>query len=162
MMNKYKFDISWSPNDDGFIATCPEFPGLSAFGKSRAMALAEAEIALKLFIESYLEDGEALPEPETVRDYSGQIRLRLPKSLHGQAAKLASDDGVSLNQYICLALQEKVGCQIMGERYFRAIQRQLAVYTITNFVLLNKSRTNINKYKIESFAPEGKADEFIN
>lgn len=152
-MNKYKFDISWSPNDDGFIATCPEFPGLSAFGESRAKALAEAEIALKLFIESYLEDGEALPEPETVRDYSGQIRLRLPKSLHGQAAKLAADDGISLNQYICLSLQEKVSCHQMGERFLRDIQRQLVFYTITNIVYLNKSRTNTGKYKIESFAP---------
>lgn len=39
------------------------FPGLSAFGSTRAEALAEGEIALQGFIESMNEMSEALPEP---------------------------------------------------------------------------------------------------
>jgi len=125
MMNKYKFDITWSAEDEGFIAICPEFSGLSAFGKTRAKALGEAEIALKLFIESYVEDGEQLPEPQTVQNYSGQIRLRLPKSLHARAAKMAAEDAVSLNQYISLAVEARTSGQEVGRRISREVKDQL-------------------------------------
>lgn len=63
MIDKYSFTIQWSVEDDDFIARCPEFPGLSAFGSTRAEALAEGEIALQGFIESMNEMSEALPEP---------------------------------------------------------------------------------------------------
>lgn len=121
-MNNYKFDLAWSVEDEGYIATCPEFIGLSAFGETANEALAEAQVALKLFIETYKEKGIALPEPKTVQDYSGQIRLRLPKSLHGQAAKTAAEDGISLNQLITLAVQARVTGQQAARRISRKVQ----------------------------------------
>ncbi len=63
MKNKYTIQIFWSEEDEGFIAICRDFPGLSAFGESREDALAEAEIALDLMIESYNANGVSLPEP---------------------------------------------------------------------------------------------------
>ena len=42
MQNKYRFDLNWSDEDDGYIAVCPEFPGLSAFGETAEESLAEA------------------------------------------------------------------------------------------------------------------------
>ena len=39
---------------------------------------------------------------------SNIITLRVPESLHARARKLAQDDGVSLNQYVQLALAEKL------------------------------------------------------
>ena len=36
------------------------------------------------------------------------VTLRLPKSLHNRARDLAKSDGVSMNQFIMLALAEKV------------------------------------------------------
>ncbi len=66
MNNKYALQIFWSEDDEGFIATCQEFPGLSAFGETREEALREAQIALDLMIEIYLEKGIALPEPQSV------------------------------------------------------------------------------------------------
>jgi len=36
MNNKYALQIFWSEeNDEGFVAVCREFPGLSAFGETR-------------------------------------------------------------------------------------------------------------------------------
>lgn len=49
----YEFDVDYSKEDNGFIAQCTQFKGLSAFGDSAESAMFEAEIALKLFIESY-------------------------------------------------------------------------------------------------------------
>jgi predicted RNase H-like HicB family nuclease len=105
--NKYKFNLVWSDEDGGYIATCPEFVGLSAFGETPEEALAEAKVALSLFIETFQKQGLPLPEPQTVQTYSGQIRLRLPKSLHARAAKMAAEDGVSLNQHIILAVEAR-------------------------------------------------------
>jgi predicted RNase H-like HicB family nuclease len=108
MPNKYRFDLNWSDEDDGYIAVCPEFPGLSAFGDTAEEALAEAQIALGLFIESYKAKGIPLPKPEKAKSFSGQIRLRLPKSLHAQASRLAAEDHISLNDFLTLAVQHKV------------------------------------------------------
>lgn len=108
-MNKYSVNILWSDEDKGFIALSPEFPGLSAFGKTRQDAIEEAQAALQLFIDSYRDDGLELPEPNGVQTYSGQYRVRLPKSLHRQAAQMAISDGVSLNQFTLDAIAEKVG-----------------------------------------------------
>ena len=107
--NKYSINLIWSDKDNGYIATCPEFLGLSAFGATPEAALSEAKIALGLLIETYQEDGLVLPVPQLVQPYSGQFRLRLPKSLHAQIARLAEAEGVSQNQFILAALGESVG-----------------------------------------------------
>lgn len=125
-MNKYRFNIAWSEEDKGYIVTCPDFPGLSAFGESPEQALMEAQVALKLFIKTYEEKGLSLPEPETIQNYSGQLRLRLPKSLHAQAVKMAAADGVSLNQFICDALRAKVTEENIEQSVVRAIQKEFA------------------------------------
>ncbi len=65
MKNKYAIQIFWSEEDEGFIAICQEFPGLSAFGESREEALNEAEIVLNSMIKSYVSSGVPLPEPSS-------------------------------------------------------------------------------------------------
>ena len=62
-MPKYPFNIVWSEEDGEYMATCPSFPGLSAFGETEEEALHEAKIALELFIKSYKERGISLPKP---------------------------------------------------------------------------------------------------
>jgi predicted RNase H-like HicB family nuclease len=106
-MPKYGFEIFWSDEDEGYIATCPDFPGLSAFGETQEEAAREANVALGLFIQSYEEDGESLPCPTKIPEYSGQIRLRMPKDLHGRVAKAASKEGVSLNTYLVALISEQ-------------------------------------------------------
>lgn len=135
MPNRYKFDIAWSEDDQGYIAVCPEFPGLSAFGETPENALAEAQTALQLFIDSYKKRGIPLPEPEVVREYSGQIRLRLPRSLHSEAARLARVDDVSLNQYLTLAIQAKITGHQVGERFVRQMKKEIAISTSPTYIV---------------------------
>jgi predicted RNase H-like HicB family nuclease len=66
MNNKYALQIFWSEEDEGYIAVCQEFPGLSAFGETREEALCEAQIALDLMIETYQKNGIVLPEPQDI------------------------------------------------------------------------------------------------
>ena len=39
---------------------------------------------------------------------SSVLSLRIPKTLHNQVRELARDEGVSINQFVMLALAEKV------------------------------------------------------
>ena len=44
-----------------------------------------------------------IPEPASDEEYSGQFKLRIPKSLHRQLALQSKKEGISMNQY-CLYL----------------------------------------------------------
>ncbi|MCE5294261.1 MAG: toxin-antitoxin system HicB family antitoxin [Chlamydiales bacterium] len=117
-MSKYSMSATWSDEDNCYIATVKEFPGLSAFGETRSEAIKQAEIALEGFMKVYQEDGCELPEPETVKQYSGQTRIRLPKSLHAALSNEADSEGVSLNSLIISLLSER--------HYIKRIEKDLS------------------------------------
>lgn len=107
--NAYGFRIVWSPEDDSFIATCPEFEGISGIGRSAEGAMREVRTALRLALETYASEGWELPGPQTLASYSGQFRLRIPRSLHARLAQRAEDEGVSLNSLSMALLAEGIG-----------------------------------------------------
>lgn len=108
-MFKYSLQIKWSDEDNGCIATAPELPGLSAFGKTQEEAVSELKVAAEAYLEALKESGQALPVPEKLSPYSGQIRLRMPKSLHAKLASAAAGDDISLNTYIVSLLSKRQG-----------------------------------------------------
>jgi len=108
-MDNYSIEIAWGEEDEGYIATVPEFPGLSAFGETWEEAAAQAKDALRGFIETYSEDGLPLPPPQERPQYSGQLRLRMPRSLHARLVQRAGIEGVSLNQLLVSLLSEAYG-----------------------------------------------------
>jgi len=99
--------LQWSEEDSGYIATIPELPGLSAFGVSPDEAIKQLAIVKKAFLDVMAEDEEEIPDADILRPFSGQTRLRLPKSLHASLSHEAKADGVSLNTYIVMLLSEK-------------------------------------------------------
>lgn len=107
MKLKYGFNIFWSEDDGGYIATCPDFPGFMAFGETYEGAVKEAKSVLKMLIESYKERSKPLPDATVLSEYSGQIRLRMPKSLHKDLTIAAEKEGVSLNVYMVSLLAER-------------------------------------------------------
>jgi len=80
--------------------------GYSGGNFQRAAFLEMLEDAKKCWFTACLEDGVPIPEPARLEDYSGQFKLRLPKSLHKQLAQRSSEEGVSMNQY-CVYLLSK-------------------------------------------------------
>ena len=52
----------------------------------------------------------AIREPESPCAYSGQFKLRIPKSLHRSLAEHSRSEGISMNQY-CLYLLAKNDAQ---------------------------------------------------
>ena len=65
--------------------------------------------AMRAWIEVSLEDGYPIPEPRPLEDYSGKFVVRVPRSLHRELVDEAQRQGVSLNQYINVALARSVG-----------------------------------------------------
>jgi predicted HicB family RNase H-like nuclease len=104
---RYPITIVWSEEDKVFIARMPQLEGLSAFGDTQEEAIQELKIAYELYSDSCHSRGIALPEPEKEENYSGQTRLRMPKSMHAQLANSARKEGVSLNTYIVALLSEQ-------------------------------------------------------
>jgi predicted RNase H-like HicB family nuclease len=63
MMTKYEIIIYWSDKDHVFVAEVPELPGCSTHGSTLEAALASAQEAIRLRIETAREFGDAIPEP---------------------------------------------------------------------------------------------------
>ena len=94
----YQVVILWSAEDECFIATLPAWQNARTHGATLEEAARNGRQVLEMLIESAQRHGERIPPPE--RRFSGNLRLRLPVSLHGRLAREAEREGVSLNQWI--------------------------------------------------------------
>jgi predicted RNase H-like HicB family nuclease len=63
-MNKYGITIYWSDEDQVFVSEVPELQGCSAHGDTQEAALANAQQAIQLWIETAREFGDPIPEPK--------------------------------------------------------------------------------------------------
>jgi predicted RNase H-like HicB family nuclease len=104
----------------GYTAEIFEFPGCVTEGDTATEALENLETAAEAWIEAALNMGQEIPEPSASQEYGGRIALRLPRSLHGRAVRMAERDGTSLNQFLVAAIAEQVG---VGSLYARTVQR---------------------------------------
>jgi predicted RNase H-like HicB family nuclease len=66
-MHKYEIIIYWSNGDQVFIAEVPELPGCMAHGSTQELALANANQAIELWIDTAKEFGDPIPEPKGER-----------------------------------------------------------------------------------------------
>jgi predicted RNase H-like HicB family nuclease len=64
---KYAIAISWSPDDEAFVAEVPELPGCMADGPTYPAALAAAEDAIRIWMETARELGREIPAPGSHR-----------------------------------------------------------------------------------------------
>ncbi len=66
-MHKYEIIIYWSNEDQVFVAEVPELPGCMAHGNTQEVALAHANEAIQLWIDTAREFGDPIPEPKGER-----------------------------------------------------------------------------------------------
>lgn len=62
-MAEYSIFIQYDPMDKIFVASIPELPGCMAHGETKEQVLEEIDIAKSLWIETAIEEGQAVPEP---------------------------------------------------------------------------------------------------
>ena len=66
-MIKYEIVISWSEEDEVFIADVPELPVCAAHGATQEAALSSALDAVRLWIDTAKEFGDTVPETKERR-----------------------------------------------------------------------------------------------
>jgi antitoxin HicB len=101
-------------SEEGWFVKVRELPGCMSQGDTAEEALTMIKEAMELWLEVALEDGDPIPEPRPLESYSGKFVVRLPKSLHRELVEAASREGISLNQYISVALSSFIGGRVRG------------------------------------------------
>ncbi len=102
----YRMEIVKDRDEGGFVASYPDLPGCITCGETEEEALKNALDAKKAWLEAALEENIEIPEPDSLEAYSGQFKLRLPRSLHRALAEHSQREGISMNQY-CVYLLAK-------------------------------------------------------
>jgi antitoxin HicB len=83
----------------GYIARIPDLPGITgSYGDTPEEALTDLGSAKILYFKAALASNYEIPEP--IERYSGQLEVKLPKSLHRDLATQARREGVNLNTLI--------------------------------------------------------------
>ncbi len=103
----YLYSVGWSEEDQAFLARVAEFPSLGAHGKTATSAWREITSLVASILKDLQKSGEPIPEPIGRQHFSGKLNLRMPPSLHMMLAVEASQQGISLNQWINLKLQKR-------------------------------------------------------
>lgn len=106
MRAPYRMEIDADPEEGGFVASYPDLPGCISCGETIEESIKNVQEAKRCWIEAAIEDGVVIPDPEAVKEYSGQFKLRIPKELHRSLALHSKQEGISMNQY-CLYLLTK-------------------------------------------------------
>ena len=98
----YRLEIIPDKEEGGFTAWYPELPGCLTCSDDINGVIVNAEDAKRAWLEAALEEGIEIAEPDEepdIEEFSGQFKLRMPKSLHRSLAIHAKREGISMNQY---------------------------------------------------------------
>jgi predicted RNase H-like HicB family nuclease len=109
MSLSYKIEIVKDDAEGGYALQHPELRGCITCADTIGEGLEMLEDAKRSWIEACIEDNIEIPEPSNVGNYSGQFKLRIPKSLHMRLAEVSKAEGVSMNQYCLHLLSSGVG-----------------------------------------------------
>ena len=106
----YTIEIFRDETDDeaGWVARVIELPGCITQGESIPELTEMLDDAMRTWIETALADGDPIPEPRSLTDYSGKFVARVPRSLHRELVQAAGREGVSLNSFVNMALSKAV------------------------------------------------------
>ena len=110
----YRVNIIPDSNEGGYTAYYPDLPGCITCFESLDDLKDTLYDAKKVWIQSELEQGRQIPEPIYDGEFSGQFKLRIPKSLHKQLTQQAKLEGVSMNQLCVYLLSSNL--QIIKEK----------------------------------------------
>jgi predicted HicB family RNase H-like nuclease len=106
----YTMTVKHRPEQGGYyVAGYVELPDLTMTGDTPEEAVRELLSEKEDWFKTCLKLGVKIPLPVEAPKYSGEIRVRMPPSLHQTLAQRAASEGVSLNQYMVTGLARAVG-----------------------------------------------------
>jgi predicted RNase H-like HicB family nuclease len=105
----YRMELIPDAEEGGFTVWYPDLPGCLTCSETAEGAIANARDAKAAWIKAALEEDLEIPVPSDEPDlseFSGQFKLRMPRSLHRSLSVNAKKEGISMNQY-CIYLLSK-------------------------------------------------------
>lgn len=144
----YRMVIIPDTVEGGFTVSFPDLPGCLTCADTLEDAISNAADAKRSWLAAALDEGIRIFDPtkenQNLSNFSGQFKLRLPKSLHRDLADHAKEEGVSMNQY-CIYLLS------MNDA------RHTASYVFELYGLLQDGLQDVREGKTRPF-PEAIAD----
>lgn len=99
-VKQYAYRVIWSEEDQEFVGLCAEFPSLSWLEEEQDAALRGIVRLVEETVRDMATNGETIPEPLSLRKYSGKFMVRTTPEMHRHLTMLSAEAGVSLNRYI--------------------------------------------------------------
>lgn len=100
----YTYRVTWSEDDHEYVGLCAEFPSLSWLSSTPESALKGIRSVVAQVVKDMKANGEEVPEPIAVRDFSGKFMVRITPDSHRKLALEAAEAGVSLNRLVSARL----------------------------------------------------------
>ena len=114
-------------SEHAWFVRVKELPGCMSQGDDPNDAIEMIHDAMRGWIDISLQDGDPIPEPAPDEEYSGKFVVRLPRSLHRNLVETAEREGVSLNQFVNVALARAVERTNPSVSYPVKVKQPLAV-----------------------------------
>ncbi len=126
----YTIELIAEPAGGWFVAV-KELPGCMSEGDTPEEAIQMIRDAMCGWIEISLADGDPIPEPRELDDYSGKFVVRVPRTLHRQLVEASADEGVSLNQLVNVLLAQGVSQPAPARRAAPPAPRRTRLRSVT-------------------------------
>jgi len=107
----YRIEVIKDQDEGGYVLSIPDLKGCMTCADSLEEGMKMLEDAKRQWLAAALESGYEVPEPNTPEHYSGQFKLRLPRSLHRALAEKSRQEGISMNQYCLYLISKSIGLQ---------------------------------------------------
>ncbi len=97
---KYTYRVYWSEEDQVYICGALELPSVLCHGDSHESVLKKAKSLVFDILQDLKKEGELIPEPISLKKFSGQFVIRTTEDIHRQLAFEAKEKGVSINRLV--------------------------------------------------------------
>jgi len=104
--DRYTYRVTWSEEDQEYVGLCIEFASLSWLATTPEASLAGIRNLVADVVSDLEANGEIVPEPLAVKQFSGKFMVRIPPDLHRRLALEAAESGVSLNRLASAKLSQ--------------------------------------------------------
>lgn len=99
--------------EGGFVAEIEELPGCMTQGETLDEVFKAIEDARQVWIKTTYNEGQDIPLPRDMEQYTGKFLVRIPKGVHRDIARTAKRQNVSMNQYVISLLSAGVNRDMM-------------------------------------------------
>lgn len=102
--DRYTYRLTWSEEDQEHVGLCAELPSLSWLDQTPEKALQGIRKLVKSCLQDMEKNNEAIPEPISLKNFSGKFMVRVPPETHRMLSIQAAESGVSLNRLVASKL----------------------------------------------------------